>query len=138
MHLFRSVFSFAAAESVEEVIAQAQTMTLEELFQKAIEESNSNIMALLDKNKVMMDEILEGGKETEVALDKLRAAIKDHEMTIDELRTVNKKLTEQNLQLKHRAKEQEANMEALKQEKMALQKEIDRLREIANEILKIS
>ncbi|MBR2602868.1 MAG: hypothetical protein IKE08_09305, partial [Clostridia bacterium] len=35
-----SVFSFAAAESVEEVIAQAQTMTLEELFQKAIEESN--------------------------------------------------------------------------------------------------
>lgn len=105
---------------------------------KAIEESNSNIMALLDKNKVMMDEILEGGKETEVALDKLRAAIKDHEMTIEELRTVNKKLTEQNLQLKHRAKEQEVNMEALKQEKMALQKEIDRLREIANEILKIS
>ncbi len=35
-----SVFSFAAAESVEEVIAQAQTMTLEELFKKAIEESN--------------------------------------------------------------------------------------------------
>ncbi len=35
-----SVFSFAAAESVEDVIAQAQTMTLEELFKKAIEESN--------------------------------------------------------------------------------------------------
>ena len=32
--------SFASAETVEEVIAQAQTMTLEELFQKAIEESN--------------------------------------------------------------------------------------------------
>ena len=35
-----TVVSFASAESVEEVIAQAQTMTLEELFQKAIEESN--------------------------------------------------------------------------------------------------
>ena len=35
-----SVFSFASAETVEEVIAQAETMTLEELFQKAIEESN--------------------------------------------------------------------------------------------------
>lgn len=104
---------------------------------KAIEESNSNILALLDKNKVMMNQILEGGKETEVALDKLRAAVKDHEMTIEELREVNKKLTEQNLQLKHRAMEQEANMDALKQEKMALQKEIDRLREIANEMLKI-
>lgn len=104
---------------------------------KAIEESNSNILALLDKNKVMMNQILEGGKETEIALDKLRAAVKDHEMTIEELREVNKKLTEQNLQLKHKAKEQEANMDALKQEKMALQKEIDRLREIANEMLKI-
>ena len=31
-----SVFSFAAAESVEEVIAQAQEMTLEELFQKPL------------------------------------------------------------------------------------------------------
>ena len=104
---------------------------------KAIEESNSNIVALLDKNKVMMNQILEGGKETEIALDRLKAAIKDHEMTIEELRTVNKKLTEQNLQLKHRAKEQEANIEALKQEKLALQKEIDRVREIANEMLKI-
>lgn len=104
---------------------------------KAIEESNSNIVALLDKNKVMMNQILEGGKETEIALDRLKAAIKDHEMTIEELRSVNKKLTEQNLQLKHRAKEQEANLEALKQEKMALQKEIDRVREIANEMLKI-
>ena len=35
-----SMVSFASAESVEEVIAQAQTMTLEELFKKAIEESN--------------------------------------------------------------------------------------------------
>ena len=35
-----SVCSFAFAESTEEIIAQAQTMTLEELFQKAIEESN--------------------------------------------------------------------------------------------------
>ena len=35
-----SVCSFASAETVEEIIAQAQTMTLEELFQKAIEESN--------------------------------------------------------------------------------------------------
>ena len=104
---------------------------------KAIEESNSNIVALLDKNKVMMNQILEGGKETEIALDRLKAAIKDHEMTIEELRTVNKKLTEQNLQLKHRAKKQEANIEALKQEKLALQKEIDRVREIANEMLKI-
>ncbi len=32
--------SFAFAESTEDVIAQAQTMTLEELFKKAIEESN--------------------------------------------------------------------------------------------------
>ena len=104
---------------------------------KAIEESNSNIVALLGKNKAMMDQILEGGKETEIALDRLRAAVKDHEMTNEDLRTVNKKLTEQNLQLKHRAKEQEANLEALKQEKMALQKEIDRVREIANEMLKI-
>lgn len=104
---------------------------------KAIEESNSNIVALLGKNKAMMDQILEGGKETEIALDRLKAAVKDHEMTIEELRAVNKKLTEQNLQLKHRAKEQEANLEALKQEKMALQKEIDRVREIANEMLKI-
>jgi hypothetical protein len=38
--LVLSVCSFASAESVEDVIAQAQTMTLEELFQKAIEESN--------------------------------------------------------------------------------------------------
>ncbi len=35
-----SVCSLASAETVEEIIAQAQTMTLEELFQKAIEESN--------------------------------------------------------------------------------------------------
>ena len=35
-----SVCSFASAESVEEIIAQAETMTLQELFQKAIEESN--------------------------------------------------------------------------------------------------
>ena len=35
-----SVCSFASAESVEEIIAQAQTMTLDELFHKAIEESN--------------------------------------------------------------------------------------------------
>ncbi len=35
-----SALSFASAETVEEVIAQAQTMTLQELFQKAIEESN--------------------------------------------------------------------------------------------------
>ena len=35
-----TAFSFASAESVEEVIAQAQNMTLQELFQKAIEESN--------------------------------------------------------------------------------------------------
>ena len=35
-----TMVSFASAESVEDVIAQAQTMTLEELFQKAIEESN--------------------------------------------------------------------------------------------------
>ena len=34
------MISFAAAETVEEIIAQAETMTLEELFQKAIEESN--------------------------------------------------------------------------------------------------
>ncbi len=33
------MMSFASAETVEEVIAQAQEMTLEELFQKAIEES---------------------------------------------------------------------------------------------------
>ena len=32
--------SFAAAETVEEVIAQAQTMTNEELYKKAIEEAN--------------------------------------------------------------------------------------------------
>ena len=32
--------SFASAETVEEIIAQAQEMTLEELIQKAIEESN--------------------------------------------------------------------------------------------------
>ena len=35
-----SACSLASAETVEEIIAQAQTMTLEELFQKAIEESN--------------------------------------------------------------------------------------------------
>ena len=35
-----SMCAFASAETVEEVIAQAQEMTLEELFQKAIEESN--------------------------------------------------------------------------------------------------
>ncbi len=35
-----SLLSFASAETVEEVIAQAEGMTLEELFQKAIEESN--------------------------------------------------------------------------------------------------
>ena len=35
-----TLVSFASAESVEEVIAAAQNMTLEELFQKAIEESN--------------------------------------------------------------------------------------------------
>jgi len=35
-----SMVTFAYAESVEDVIAQAQEMTLEELFQKAIEESN--------------------------------------------------------------------------------------------------
>ena len=35
-----SLCSFAAAEDVADIIAQAQTMTLEELFQKAIEEAN--------------------------------------------------------------------------------------------------
>ena len=35
-----TICAFAMAESVEDIIAQAQTMTLEELFQKAIEESN--------------------------------------------------------------------------------------------------
>ena len=40
MIMILSVCSFASAESVEEIIAQAQTMTLEELFKKAIEESN--------------------------------------------------------------------------------------------------
>ena len=35
-----SACSLASAETVEEIITQAQTMTLEELFQKAIEESN--------------------------------------------------------------------------------------------------
>ena len=38
--MMMSICSFAAAESVEDVIAQAQGMTLEELFKKAIEESN--------------------------------------------------------------------------------------------------
>ena len=38
--LAMSMFAFASAETVEEIIAQAQEMTLEELFQKAIEESN--------------------------------------------------------------------------------------------------
>ena len=40
MVMVLSLCSFAFAESVEDVIAQAQTMTLEELFKKAIEESN--------------------------------------------------------------------------------------------------
>ena len=35
-----TMFSFASAESVEDVIAEAQKLTLEELFKKAIEESN--------------------------------------------------------------------------------------------------
>ena len=35
-----TMFSFASAESVEDVIAEAQELTLEELFKKAIEESN--------------------------------------------------------------------------------------------------
>ncbi len=35
-----TAMSFASAESVEEIVAQAQGMTLDELFQKAIEESN--------------------------------------------------------------------------------------------------
>ena len=38
--LVLSFFSFACAEDVAQVIEQAQTMTLEELFKKAIEESN--------------------------------------------------------------------------------------------------
>ena len=37
--LLVSMVSFASAESVEDIIAQAQEMTLEELYQKAIEES---------------------------------------------------------------------------------------------------
>ena len=40
MAMVLSFFSFAAAEDVAQVIEQAQTMTLEELFKKAIEESN--------------------------------------------------------------------------------------------------
>ena len=35
-----SMFSFASAESVEDVIKEAEGLTLEELFKKAIEESN--------------------------------------------------------------------------------------------------
>ena len=38
--LVLSLCSFASAETVEEVIAEAQNMSLEELFKKAIEESN--------------------------------------------------------------------------------------------------
>ena len=45
--------SFAGAETVEEVIAQAETMTLEELFQKAIEESKSFKDLLKDMCKGM-------------------------------------------------------------------------------------
>ena len=35
-----TMVSFASAETVEEIIAQAQTMTNEELYKKAIEEAN--------------------------------------------------------------------------------------------------
>ena len=35
-----TMFSFASAEDVADIIKQAEEMTLEELFKKAIEESN--------------------------------------------------------------------------------------------------
>lgn len=46
LSLALSLVSFAVAEdmSVEEIIAQAQTMTNEELYKKAIEESNGKVM----------------------------------------------------------------------------------------------
>ena len=43
--LVLSLCSFASAETVEEIIAQAQTMTNEELYKKAIEESHDAVVA---------------------------------------------------------------------------------------------
>ena len=43
--LMLTMFSFASAEeTVADIIAQAQTMTNEELYKKAIEESNGQVM----------------------------------------------------------------------------------------------
>ena len=39
-----TIVPFASAETLEEIIAQAQTMTNEELYKKAIEESNGKTL----------------------------------------------------------------------------------------------
>ena len=48
--LVLSLCSFASAETVEEVIAEAQNMSLEELFKKAIEESNGKRFDAVDNS----------------------------------------------------------------------------------------
>lgn len=109
----------------------------------AMAESNAMIMSVLEQNKNMVAQLLEDKKADANAMDMLMVTIKENESTIQELREVNGKLSNQNQDLQALVEEQKMNFESLTadfksltEEKLALQKEIDRLHEIANEMLK--
>lgn len=102
----------------------------------SIEESNAAIVAILEQNKAMVAKLLENTQADASAMDMLMLTVKENESTIQELRDVNDKLSDQNHQLDQLVKEQAASIEALSNEKVALQSEIDRLIGIANEMLK--
>lgn len=102
----------------------------------SVEEANATIMGLLEQNKAMVAQLIESKQADSSAMEMLMTTVKENEGTIQELRTVNNKLSDQNHQLQQLVDEQSASIESLVAEKAALQKEIDRLIGIANEMLK--
>lgn len=117
-------------------IAKAQSAKVGKADLSVVEEANAAIMSLLEQNKVMVAQLLEDSQADKSAMDMLMATVKENEDTIKELRGANDKLSSQNHELQQLVGEQAASIEALTNEKAALQKEIDRLLGIANEMLK--
>lgn len=102
----------------------------------AVEEANATIVALLEQNKNMVAQLMEASQTDKSTLDMLMNTINEDEATIQELRDVNGKLSAQNQELQQLVNEQSASIDSLVAEKESLQKEIDRLLGIANEMLK--
>ncbi len=102
----------------------------------AVEEANATIVALLEQNKNMVAQLMEARQTDKSTLDMLMNTISEDEAIIQELRDVNAKLSTQNQELQQLVNEQSASIDSLVAEKESLQKEIDRLLGIANEMLK--